>query len=123
MIILQSHILTVTGVRVGSEPTALPGAQNGKLDNAVTVRAKPSGNSNFSGPYLGLFANARLCVRVTGQRSGVEHTTEAHGTRLGRCRRCECSLVCWCRAGSSGRTMGVGEARRTCMYYRGMREA
>ena len=53
MILLLSNISSTTGVRVGSEPTALPGAQNGRLDNEVTVRAKPSGNSNFSGPPWG----------------------------------------------------------------------
>ena len=84
MLILQSRILPVTGVRVGSEPTALPGAQNGRLDSEVTTRAKPSGNPSFSGPYLGAvrkraFKRAcdRAAIRGGTYYRGTWHTARA----------------------------------------------
>ena len=83
ILLLQSCILPVTGVRVGSEPTALPGAQNGGLDNEVTFCAKPSGNPNFSGPYLGAVrkrAYKRACDRAA-IRGGTYYRGTWHTAR------------------------------------------
>ena len=83
MLLLQSCISPVTGVRVGSEPTALPGAQNGRLDNEVTFCAKPSGNLNFSGPYLGAVrkrAYKRACDRAA-IRGGTYYRGTWHTAR------------------------------------------
>ena len=83
LFLLQSNVLPVTGVRVGSEPTALPGAQNGGLDNEVTFCAKPSGNPNFSGPYLGAVrkrAYKRACDRAA-IRGGTYYRGTWHTAR------------------------------------------
>ena len=65
--LVQPCLSPVTGVRVGSVPTALPEAQNNLIRNQPITCAKPSGSFDFSGPYLGVVrkrAYKRACDRA-----------------------------------------------------------
>ena len=89
MILLQSNILPVIGVRVDSVPTALSGAQSGpqhllrQANTAVPGCAKPSGSLDFSGPYLGAVrkrAYKRACDRAS-LRGGTYYRGRWHTAR------------------------------------------
>ena len=82
--LVQHSLSPVTGVRVGSVPTALPEAQNYMIHDKPTTCAKPSGNLDFSGPYLGVVrkrAYKRACDRAALRGGtyyrGVWHTARS----------------------------------------------